>query len=198
MTSIYNVSRSSCLQSTEKAVTDQVNFLNMSLMSSTADYDIILAHHPALSTAGPSYFQADEATPVADGWTPLSDMVLQYQPVAYFNGHDHAMSYQYLDAPVYNDTGDNTTVLHGYPYTGFHTSGAGSWAQAGDGGYGLPMQYSFSKYTNVDLGRGVARGGFLIVTVDKCTFQVEYYSDEVRNGDANLHVFLVTTFCSLT
>lgn len=158
---------------------DQIKFLNSSLKSSQADFDVVIGHHPALSTAGPSYFQTNQKTSVADGWTPLSEMVLEHQPVAYLNGHDHAMSYQYLYAPVYNDTGDNTTIVQGYPYTGFHTSGAGSLAQAGDGGYGLPMQYSFSKYTNVDLDRGVAGGGFLIVTVDKCTFQVEYYSDEV-------------------
>lgn len=105
------------------------------------------------------------------------------------------MSYQYLDAPVTNDTGDGTTITSGYPYTGFHTSGAGSWAQAGDGGYGLPQQYSFSKYTNTDLDRGVARGGFLIVTVQDCNFTVEYYSAEASRRVQQPADSCVTIFC---
>lgn len=72
--------------STPEAVAQQLQFLNDSMTSSTAEYNIVLAHHPAISTCGPSYFQTSQAPATADGWTPLSNLVLQYSPVAYFNG----------------------------------------------------------------------------------------------------------------
>lgn len=214
--------------STPQAVAQQLSFLNDSLASSTADYNVILGHHPGLSSAGPSYFQIDEFTPTADGWGGLAKLVQKYNPVAYFNGtseavlekrmfccvsqppfcftmadlllslslslhlciinaciilsylnlfsftgHDHVQSIMYTASPVVSM---DANVTSGYPYTTFYTSGAGSWAQPQDGGFGLPMPYAFTKYVNTDLTRGIGYGGFAIVTVTKRAFVVDFYS----------------------
>jgi len=70
----------------------------------------------------------------------------------------------------------DANVTSGYPYTTFYTSGAGSWAQPGDGGFGLPMPYAFTKYVNTDLTRGIGYGGFAIATVTSKEFVVDFYS----------------------
>jgi hypothetical protein len=104
------------------------------------------AHHPALATGWESYFDDSEAT---DGWTPFAQMTEALKPVAYFNGHDHAMNYNYLPSPINNISG--VTVNYSFPNTGFHTSGAGSFTQAAAGGYGLKNFRPFSVYTNVSV-----------------------------------------------
>ncbi|KAL4423141.1 hypothetical protein ABPG77_007794 [Micractinium sp. CCAP 211/92] len=175
----YNNELTYC--SSNSSVAKQLSFLEFSMNSSSADWNIVIAHHPAVSTAGPSYFDPSQKPDTgADGWGPFADLVAKYKPEAYFNGHDHAMSFQYAPEPV--TTGD-TTLATGFPNTGFHTSGAGSWPQASaaaDGGFGLNPPYSFTKYSNVDWLKGLARSGFAIVTVDKKEMVIDYYS--VDNG----------------
>ena len=197
----YNVDETqACATNSSRAA--QLDFLNGSLNSSKATWDVVIAHHPGLSTAGGSYFgasQIDTTAGFSDAWQPFSNLVnkyvamfkreeniffltilfscfYRYSPVAYLNGHDHAMSYQYTDIP-YNQPG-GANILTGYPKTGFHTSGAGSWSQAADGGYKVNPFPFVTKFTNVDLDNGIARAGFLIVTATSTQFKVEYYSQE--------------------
>ena len=56
------------------------------------------------------------------------------------------MSFQYLDMPAVEQGANLST---GFPATSFYTSGAGGYTQGGEGGFGLPSQFSWSKYTNV-------------------------------------------------
>ena len=45
----------------------------------------------------------------------MAALIAKYNPVGYYNGHDHTQSFQYVPEPTV--TGD-TNITNGYKYTG--------------------------------------------------------------------------------
>ena len=109
-------------------MTDQFSFLNKSLSTSRATFDVVVGHHPIVGTTscngynGTKYNVEDNGAcdlgrpdaSGAPGWQKLLEIIRAYQPAAYFNGHDHALGLAKDPAQV----GSTGTLMV--------TSGAGS------------------------------------------------------------------------
>jgi hypothetical protein len=119
--------------SSPQNISDMMAFLNTSLSTSRANYDIVIGHHPLMGTTscngynGTAYSPEDAGAcdmgrPDASGtpgWAKLLSTLRAFNPAAYFNGHDHALGI--AKDPAFFNSPPQTS--YGTQYV---TSGAGS------------------------------------------------------------------------
>ncbi|MEW5300795.1 MAG: hypothetical protein WDW36_003700 [Sanguina aurantia] len=164
-------------------ITDQLNFLEGALNSSTATWDIVVGHHPVFGGASANGFNAsaivntdanDFGRPTADGtpsWSAMLAMVRKHNPAAYFNGHDHQL--------VSAHDAENPTAYT----TRYVTSGAGSYPD--DLCYTIPRPYLDFSYLTLQGSAANCSAvpppvyptyvGFNLVTVTPTHFTVDYF-----------------------
>ncbi|KAJ9528203.1 hypothetical protein QJQ45_014195, partial [Haematococcus lacustris] len=139
-------------QNTPAALTAQLQYIEWALSTSTADWTIVVGHHPVVGGAATVYgFNAsrvpatnfDLGTRTATGagsWATLLGLLRTYNVTAYFNGHDHVLTHAV-------DPEDPVTYT-----TQYITSGAGSYTDGADScGATRPfVRYSSSATPNPD------------------------------------------------
>lgn len=119
--------------SSPQNISDMISFLNTSVSTSRANFDIVVGHHPVFGTTscngynGTAYNIQDAGAcdlgrPDAagnPGWAKVLSVLRATNPAAYLNGHDHALAI--AKDPAYLDSPPQLSYK-----TQYVTSGAGS------------------------------------------------------------------------
>ncbi|KAL6762215.1 Metallo-dependent phosphatase-like protein [Haematococcus lacustris] len=186
---------------TPAMLTAQLRWIEWALNTSTADWTIVVGHHPVVGAASTVYgfntsgmphtsFDLGMRTTTGIGaWATLLGLLRTYNVTAYFNGHDHVLTHAV-------DPVDPVTYK-----TQYVTTGAGSMTEAADScGATRPfIKYSNSPTPNPDCTNAAGlpwpdgQNGFNIVKASKASFRVDFYSlpDYTKPAGVRTYAFSV-------